>query len=61
MQIAGGKPRDEGNVLIVMLTLDRVFGRKVFEAHADALVPLGEVFAKAILDLRIAFRNGLKS
>lgn len=61
LQIAGGKPRDEGNMLIVMLTLDRVFGREVFEAHADALVPLGEVFAKAILDLRIAFRNGLKS
>ncbi|AMJ63177.1 hypothetical protein AXW83_25305 [Bosea sp. PAMC 26642] len=23
LQIAGGKPRDEGNVLIVMLTLDQ--------------------------------------
>lgn len=56
LQISGGKSRDEGNTLLVMFTLDRVFGRDEYQANSERLIPLGENLIKAILHLRIAFR-----
>lgn len=60
LQVSGGKSRDEGNMLLVMFTLDRVFGRDEFQANSESLIPMGESLTKAILELRIAFRDGLK-
>ncbi|TCR63043.1 hypothetical protein [Bosea sp. BK604] len=60
LEICGGKSRAEGEGLLIMFTFDRVFGREEFMANPDATLPLAEAFTKAILELRIAFRNGLK-
>ncbi len=60
LQICGGKQRSEGERLMTMYAFDRIFGREEFASRADALQAEAEVLAKAILDLRIAFRDGLK-
>ena len=60
LQICGGKQRSEGESLLIMYAFDRIFGREEFASRADALQAEAEVLAKAILDLRIAFRDGLK-
>ncbi len=60
LQICGGKQRSEGERLLTMYAFDRIFGREEFASRADALQAEAEVLAKAILDLRIAFRDGLK-
>lgn len=60
LEICGGKQRSEGNSLLIMFAFDRIFGREDFASHADALLSEAGVFTKAIIDLRIAFRAGLK-
>ncbi|CAH1691060.1 conserved hypothetical protein [Hyphomicrobiales bacterium] len=60
LQLCGGKQRSEGESLLIMYAFDRIFGREGFASHADALHAEIEVLTRAIFDLRIAFRNGLK-
>lgn len=60
LQISGGKQRDEGNSLMVMFALDRILGDGKFASNPDALIQEAQVFSKAIFDVRVAFKNGLK-
>lgn len=60
LQMCGGRPRSEGNAQLVMFAFDRILGSGEFAERADDLAEEAQIFAKAILDLRVSFLKGLK-
>jgi hypothetical protein len=60
LELCSGKPWNDGNVMLVHFTLNRIFGSEKFMASPEDHISLGETYIKMIVELQVSFLNGLK-
>jgi hypothetical protein len=60
MMFVSGKSRTNGETLLIMITIERIFGKENFVERADELVDLGEKMTKSVFQIRADFIKNLK-